>query len=166
MAKERRNPYAAPDQPLTPPAARLDWRRTSLIACAWLLAASTLAAALAALRTGFALRDFDGQALMSPIAAIEAFRASGAQVAATAAALGAFAGAHDHLPRQGRWELPLATGAVFAAVPVATLVAACLMTAWTVVVASLGFDVPVERSWHELQQRLSVSDPPERSVRA
>ncbi len=158
VSRDEPNPYRPPMQVAGTEAARVDWRRAARVAGLWLVGASTLSGGYGALRTCWALEPFGAIHLGAPISAIAAFRSNGPYVGALAAAVGLFAGAHEHLFRNREATLPLSALSVVAVVPIVGFVAAAFMAALAFAVAGVGFDAPLGSSWENLKALLVPLD--------
>ena len=135
-----------------------EWQRGAKILAGGLIGGSLLLGVVDGVRAGLALRVFGAEAWLGWLVACGAIRRLGAGVASSAVAVTVVAMCHrraaakEPLPRtRSMWP-------VFAALPLVTPIATCLIIAAVFGVASLGFDVPVGVSWARVREHVIPVD--------
>jgi hypothetical protein len=158
MVNVRTNPYQAPGTgvDVEPPSA--DWRRAAKVFAGWIAGASLVSGAISALRAGYALHAFSADGHIAGIVAIGALRGDAAHVAASAASVALVAMTHrrsiarlDSQRSKRPWQ-------IYAVVPFATPIAACMMSLAGGGVATLGFNVAPGSSWEEIRRYVLLTD--------
>jgi hypothetical protein len=136
----------------------IEWRRGAQVLAGWVLGWSLSLGVVEGMRAGYALRVFGAEPWIAWVVALGALRLRGAGVAASAVAVAIVTTCHRRaaaltpLPRtRSLWP-------VFAALPLVTPIAACLLTASGVATASLVFDIPVSTSWEGIRAHLIPAD--------
>jgi hypothetical protein len=143
------NPYAAPRADVAAEAIRatLDGPRAAKAFAAWILAASLLSGVTLALRVGWALKAFDAPSLTVSFLVLAALRAHAVPVAASAASVALAVSVGLSPPSSTAVRRTLPPWLIFAAVPLATPLAACAIVTFGAVTAMLAHGITLAASW-------------------
>jgi hypothetical protein len=125
----------------------------------WIAGASLVSGSASALRAGYALQVFSAESRIAGIVAIGALRIGAAHVAASAASVALVAMTHRRPSTSPGSQGSKMPWQIYAAVPFATPIAACVMSIAGVGVATLGFNVTPGSSWEEIRRITLLADP-------
>jgi len=151
------NPYEAP-RAEGAPSPSIDLRRAARAFAGWLLGASLVAGALRALQAGHALSAFSAEPHIGGLLAVSAFRAGAAHLAAAAASVALVVATHPSPPPSAAGRRAIRPWVLYAAVPLATPIAACAMIAAGVGTAALTYDVAPRASWQGVLELIHLGD--------
>jgi ABC-type transporter Mla maintaining outer membrane lipid asymmetry permease subunit MlaE len=142
-----------------PPGPVAERRRAARAFAGWLVGASILTGVVRVLETEAALSHFGMEDHIGLLLALSALRVDSASVATAAASVALVVATHGRSQAGPDAWRALPPWRLYAAVPLVTPVAACILMAAGVGTASVVYHVPAAVSWRGIREITNLSDP-------